>query len=116
VYATALTVDPPQPKSKAPFIFHVDLLNTTGAPRAYTRLRVLIYPKGDTKTTGDPQSDVQTVPVGAFSYVTRAWNINTPLNCQSYLAQAAWEDNSGRRTLFTGPDGKDIELEFQVCP
>jgi hypothetical protein len=114
---TALAVEPPEPKSKpAQFFFRVSFLNTGDGAQTYPRWRVLIFPRGETRATGDPQSDTRVVPVGASELTTRMWDINTPISCEPYTAQPIWEDESGTRTRFTQPDGTRVELDFQVCP
>lgn len=116
VYVTALSVEPPQPRSKpATFFFRVRFLNTTGKPQSFL-WRVLIFPAGAPNSTGDPQGDVRILPAGVSDQVTRVWDINTPINCESYTAQPVWQDDAGRRTPFLQPDGAPLTLAFQVCP
>ncbi len=116
VYVTAFAIDPPAPKSKpAEFVFHVSFLNTVGAPVNYPRWRVLIIPKGQTKAQGDPQGASKTIATGASKQNTENWSIKVIAGCETYTAQPVWQDEDGRQTPFTAPDGKSVGLEFQVC-
>jgi hypothetical protein len=116
VYVTALRVDPPAPRAKQPFLFHVGFLNTVGEPVNYPRWRVLILLKGQTRAQGDPQGASKTIAVGASEQSTAVWSINAALGCETYIAQPVWEDENGKQTPFPRPDASLAELEFQVCP
>lgn len=116
VYVTSFQLDPPAPKSKpAQFVFHVGFLNTVGQVVNYPRWRVLIIPKGQTKAQGDPQGESKTIANGASNQNTEVWSIKVITGCETYTAQPVWQDEDGRQTPFTQPDGKPVGLEFQVC-
>ncbi len=116
VYVTAFAIDPPAPKSKpAEFVFHASFLNTVGTPVNYPRWRVLIVPKGQTKAQGDPQGASKTIANGASKQDTEQWSIKVIAGCETYTAQPVWEDEDGRQTPFTKPDGSAVGVEFQVC-
>lgn len=117
VYVTAFNVDPPAPKSKpAQFLFHVAFLNTVGENVNYSRWRVLIFPKGQTKAVGDPQGASKTIATGASTQDTELWSIKVTSVCEAYTAQPVWEDDNGKQTPFLQPDGQAITLDLQVCP
>lgn len=116
VYVTTFRIDPPAPKSKpAEFFFQVGFLNTVGQVVNYPRWRVLILPKGQTKAVGDPQGTSKTIAPAASDQKTEVWSIKVIAGCETYIAQPVWEDEDGRQTPFTAPDGKAVGLEFQVC-
>lgn len=117
VYVTQIQIEPPTPKSKpAEFSFKVAFLNTVGENVNYPRWRVLIFPKGQTKSVGDPQGASKTIVNGASEQMTEAWSIRVTGACEIFTAQPIWEDENGKQTPLPQPDGKNIVLEFQVCP
>ncbi|TAH50703.1 MAG: hypothetical protein EYC68_12765 [Chloroflexota bacterium] len=117
VYVTRIQVDPPAPKSKpAEFLFKVAFLNTVGENVNYPRWRVLIFPKGQAKPVGDPQGASKTIVNGASEQTTEVWSIRVTGACETFTAQPIWEDENGKQTALPQPDGKNIVLEFQVCP
>ncbi len=117
VYVMSFSIDPPAPKSKpAQFLFHIQFLNTTGDVVQYPRWRVLIVPKGQTKAVGDPQGASKDIANGASEQQTEFWSIKTALGCEAFTAQPVWENEDAKQTPFLKPDGKNIVLEFQVCP
>lgn len=117
VYVTALQIDPPAPKPKpAQFVFHVSFLNTVGEVVNYPRWRVLIFPKGQTKVIGDPQGASKTIANADSRQDTGPWSINAQATCEAFVAQPIWEREDGKQVPFLQPDGRNITIEFQVCP
>ena len=117
VYVTAITITPPQPKSKpAEFFFTLAFLNTVGDNVNYPRWRVLIFPKDSNKPLGDPEGTSKTIPNGASEQNTKAWSIKVQSACETFIAQPIWETEDGRQNAFAQPDGKSLTMEFQVCP
>lgn len=114
---TRFQMDPAAPKSKpAEFFFTVSFLNTVGENVNYSRWRVLIFPKGQTNAIGDPRGISKTIANGTSQQITEAWSIKVTSVCESFLAQPVWENEDGKQTPVPQPDGKNLTLEFQVCP
>lgn len=117
VYVTDLKLTPPQPQNKpAEFFFTVAFLNTVGENVNYPRWRVLIFPKGQTNTIGDPEGSSKTIAVGASTQDTKPWSIRVTNVCESFVAQPAWEGEDASRHILVQPDDKPLTLEFQICP
>jgi len=117
VYVTDLKINPPQPKNKpAEFFFTVAFLNTVGANVNYPRWRVLIFPKGQNNTIGDPEGLSKTILDGASTQDTKPWTIRVASVCETFVAQPIWQDENGGRHTLTQPDGAPLTLEFQICP
>lgn len=117
VYVTNLQVMPPQPKSKpAEFSFTVSFLNTVGNDVNYPRWRVLIYPQGTDKPTGDPEGLSKTIANGASTQDTKPWSVRVATACEPFVAQPIWEREDGVQVPLARPDGKPSTLEFQICP
>lgn len=117
VYVTDLKITPPQPQNKpAEFFFTVSFLNTVGENVNYPRWRVLIFPKGDDNTIGDPEGLSKTIANGASVQDTKPWSIRVANVCENFVAQPIWEDENASRHILVQPDGKPLTLEFQICP
>jgi len=117
VYVTALKITPPQPKNKpADFFFTVSFLNTVGENVNYPRWRVLIFPKGQNNSIGDPEGLSKTIAPGASTQDTKPWSIRVTSACENFIAQPIWQGEDGSRQVLFQPDGKPLTLEFQICP
>lgn len=116
VYATNIRYAPIDPNAKpTQLVFTVDFLNTTGAAAGFKRWMVLIYRQGETKSFGDTRGVNKSFPSGASAQEADPYQINLGV-CENFTAVPAWEDNDGRRTPFTQPDGSSISVPFQLCP
>jgi hypothetical protein len=117
VYVTDLKITPPQPQNKpAEFFFTVSFLNTVGETVNYPRWRVLIFPKGQTNTIGDPEGLSKTIAADASTQNTKPWSIKVGTACETFVAQPIWQDENGSRHELVQPDGKPLTLEFEICP
>lgn len=117
VYVTQMKITPPQPKTKpSEFFFTVSFLNTVGENVNYPRWRVLIFPKGQANTIGDPEGLSKTIVNGASLQDTKPWSIRVTSVCENFVAQPIWEGEDASRHILSQPDGKPLTLEFQICP
>jgi len=117
VYVTQIKITPPQPKNKpAEFFFTVSFLNTVGENVNYPRWRVLLFPKGQNNSIGDPEGLSKTIAPGASTQDTKPWSIRVTSACENFVAQPIWQGEDGSRKILFQPDGKPLTLEFQICP
>ena len=119
VYATAIRVDPKDPKRNQTVKFFVTFLNTTGTAQFY-RWRIRIFPPDNMKNSkGDTAPVDTTLPVGLSEFPSADnWTIRGPGDCEPYFARVFWIDLGSRQeTEFVKPDSSGgPAASFQICP
>jgi hypothetical protein len=118
VYATAIRVEPKDPKRGQFVKFVVTFLNTTATPQAY-RWRIRIFEPDKRNSFGDTSPIDSTIPLGTSELASAEnWRVGGPGDCMSFFARVFWIDpGSKQETEFSKPDGTGgPATAFQVCP
>jgi hypothetical protein len=118
VWATAIRVDPKDPKRSAFVKFVVTFLNTTPNPQTY-RWRVRIFEPDKRNSFGDTAPVDSTLPVGLSEFTSAEnWRVTGPGDCIPFFARVFVVDpNSRQETEIVKPDGSGGPAAgFQVCP
>lgn len=118
VYATAIRLEPKDPKRGQFVKFVVTFLNTTGTPQAY-RWRIRIFEPDKRNSFGDTAPLDTTFPVGQSEHASAEnWRVAGAGDCMQFFARVFWIDPSTRQeTEFSKPDGLGgPATAFQVCP
>lgn len=118
VYATAIRVEPKDPKRGQFVKFVVTFLNTTTMPQAY-RWRIRIFEPDKRNSFGDTAPVDTTFPVGLSEHASAEnWRVTGAGDCMQFFARVFWIDPGTRQeTEFSKPDGSGgPATAFQVCP
>lgn len=118
VWATAIRIDPKEPKRGQIVNFFVTFLNTTAAPQSY-RWRIRIYEPDKKNSFGDTAPINHTFPVGTSEFAAEPnWRVAGPGGCIDFIARVFWVDPSSKQeTEFIKPDQSGgPATAFQVCP
>jgi hypothetical protein len=118
VYATAIRVEPKDPKRGQFVKFVVTFLNTTTTPQAY-RWRIRIFEPDKRNSFGDTAPVDTTFPVGSSEHAAAEnWRVTGAGDCMQFFARVFWIDPSTKQeTEFSKPDGSGgPATAFQVCP
>lgn len=116
VYVTSIALEPADPKRGDFVTFHVDFLNTTGAPRAY-RWFVKLFQPDRTNAFGETAKLNADIPPGASTLVSpNNWRVAGPGDCLTLRARVFWSDAEQNVFEFPGVSGDPAYQEFTVCP
>lgn len=118
VYATAIRVEPKDPKRGQFVKFIVTFYNNTATPQAY-RWRIRIFEPDKRNSFGDTAPLDTTLPIGSSEHASAEnWRVTGAGDCMQFFARVFWVDPSTRQeTEFTKPDGTGgPATAFQVCP
>ncbi|MBM3127913.1 MAG: hypothetical protein FJ009_04665 [Chloroflexi bacterium] len=118
VYATAIRVEPKDPKRGAFVKFVVTFLNTTPNPQTI-RWRVRVFEPDKRNSFGDTAPLDITIPVGLSDHTSAEnWRVTGPGDCIPFFARVFSIDPGSRQeTEFVKPDGSGGPAAgFQVCP
>lgn len=118
IWATAIRVDPKEPKRGQFVNFLVTFLNTTGAPQSY-RWRIRIYEPEKKNSFGDTAPINHTIAVGTSELAAEPnWRVTGPGGCLDFIARAFLIDPSTKQeTELLKPDqSSGPAAGFQVCP
>lgn len=118
IYATAIRVEPKDPKRGNFVKFYVTFLNTTGAPQNL-RWRIRIFEPDKRNSFGDTTPLDHTIPVGLSEFASLDnWRVTGPGDCMPFFARVFSVDPSSKQeTEIIKPDGTGGPATgFQVCP
>lgn len=118
VYVSSLRFDPRAPKRGEPVVFLPTFVNATGKPQSFKWLVEIWEATGNKKNPyGQADARQQQIPPGTTELATgNSWKVAGGGPCIPFRARAVYEDDQTRRIPFKQTNGKDLWVNFQVCP
>lgn len=119
VYVTGMRVDPANPRAGQPILFHVSFVNTMDRAQLYNWCVVIWKPENypdPRRSDGISTCSPREIPQGTSELEAPGWNVARIGGCEQKLAKPVHLDPAGARIPFDSTDGKDLFLDFNLCP